>query len=185
MATGLYRVIEALRERRRRHKEGLVASKRLGQDDAAWAELFRRDDWAPPAAGHVGRCGHCGARIDLTLVHCPHCGAEWRPNTRRSDLYRQVVVYGVALVLSVFAGYTGAGWVRARFETVRARGEYVNPEMIDTLSSFAWLFCSVLVMIGLTYAIERLAPIGHWRKMRAHPHPVEGRDRRAKRDARA
>ena len=183
MATAFQRLIGALRERRRRHREGLAASKRLGRDDAAWAELFRRDDWAPPVAGHIGRCGHCGARIDLTLVQCPHCGSEWKPNTRRSDLYRQVVVYGAALILSALAGYGGAGWVRARFEAIRANGDFVNPEMVDTLASFTWLFCSVLAMIALTYAIERLAPIGHWRKARTQP--VEGSERRRKRGERS
>jgi hypothetical protein len=178
MAGALYRLIEAVRERRRKHREGLAASKRLGRDEAAWSELFRRDDWAPPAAGHIGRCGHCGARIDMTLVHCPQCGAEWRPNTRRSDLYRQAVVYGAALALAVLAGYAGAGRVRAHFDGIVTRGDVVNPEMVDTLASFTWLFCSVLVMIGLTYAIERLAPIGHWRKMRAHPVEDSGRRRR-------
>lgn len=183
MAWELDRLIEAWRHRRRRHKEGLAASKRLGRDEAAWAELFRRDDWAPPAAGHIGRCGQCGARMDLTLVQCPHCGAEWRPNTRRSDLYRQVVVYGVALALSAFSGYAGDGWVRAHFEGIQASGDSVNPEMVDTLASFTWVFCSVMMMIGLTYAIERLAPIGHWRKVRAQP--VEGSERRRKRGVRA
>jgi hypothetical protein len=183
MATAFQRLIEALRERRRRHKHGLAASKRLGQDDAAWAELFRRDDWAPPAAGHIGRCGHCGARIDLTLVQCPQCGSEWKPNTRRSDLYRQAVVYGVALILSGYSGYAGAGWVHGHFERIQASGDFVNPEMVDTLASFTWVFCSVLMMIALTYAIERLAPIGHWRKGRAQP--VEGGERRRKRGARA
>jgi len=182
MAEVLYRLIEAVRQRRRKHREGLAASKRLGRDEAAWSELFRRDDWAPPVAGHIGRCGDCGARIDLTLVQCPHCGAEWKPNTRQSDLFRQVIVYGAALALSAAAGYAGAGQVHAHFDGIQARGEFVNPEMVDTLAAFTWLFCSVLAMIGLTYAIERLAPIGHWRKV--HAHPVEGSQRRRRRGAR-
>lgn len=184
MNSAFQRLIAALRERRRRHKEGLAASKRLGRDDDAWAALFRRDDWAPPVAGHIGRCGQCGARMDLTLVQCPQCGAEWRPNTRRSDLYRQIVVYGAALALSAFSGYAGAGWVHGHFERIQASGDLVNPEMIDTLASFTWVFCSVLMMIGLTYAIERLAPIGHWRQTRAHPHPVKGGERRRRKGAR-
>jgi len=157
----------AWRDRRRRHKEALAASRRLGRDDAAWAELFRREDWAPPAAGHVGRCGHCGARIDLTQVQCSHCGAEWRLNTRRSDLYRQLVVYGIAVGLSAAVGYSSAAWLRAHFDAVRARGDWVNPEMVDTLASFSWVTLSVLTMIGCTYVIERLAPTGHWRADRA------------------
>lgn len=183
MATAVQRLIGALRENRRKHKKGVAASKRLGRDEAAWAELFRRDDWAPPVAGHIGRCGQCGARMDMTLVQCPQCGAEWKPNTRRSDLYRQAVVYCVALALSAYGGYLGAAWVHGHFDDIRANGDLVNPEMVDTLASFAWLFCSVLAMIGLTYAIERLAPIGHWRTARAQPS--EGSEQRRKRDARA
>ncbi len=173
----LFRSVETWRGWRSRHRQALAASKRLGGDDTAWAELFRREDWAPPAAGHMGRCGDCGARIDLTLVQCSRCGAEWRPNTRKSDLYKQVAVYTVALTLSALAGYGGASRLRAHFDGIRASGEFVNPEMVDTLSSFSWLFCSVLMMIGLTYAIERLAPIGHWRKRRAH-HAGGGERRR-------
>jgi hypothetical protein len=182
MAGALYRLVEAVRARRRKHREGLAASERLGRDEAAWSELFRRDDWAPPAAGHIGRCGHCGARIDLTLVQCPQCGAEWKPNMRRSDLYRQAAVYGAALALSAAAGYGGAGRVRAHFDALRAHGELINPEMVDTLAAFSWLFCSVLMMIVLTYAIERLAPIGHWRRVRARQGG--GNERRRKEDAR-
>jgi hypothetical protein len=179
MSAVLFRSIDAWRQWRRRHKEALAASKRLSSDETAWVELFRRDDWAPPAAGHIGRCGHCGSRIDLTLVQCPHCGAEWKPNTRRSDLYKQVVVYSGAVTLSALAGYAGASWLRAHFAGIQARGEFVNPEMIDTLTSFTWLFCSVLMMIALTYAIERLAPIGHWRTAKAQP--AEGNSDRRKR----
>jgi len=179
MSGVLSRSIEAWRDWRGRHKQALAASKRLSGDDTVWAELFRREDWAPPAAGHIGRCGQCGARIDLTLVQCAQCGADWLPNTRKSDLYRQVVVYTVALTVSALAGYGGASWLRAHFDGIRARGEFVNPEMVDTLTSFTWLVCSVLMMIGLTYAIERLAPIGHWRKRLAHPGAEEGRRRRS------
>jgi len=164
------------RDRRRRHKEALAAAKRLARDDSAWAELFRRDDWAAPAAGHVGRCGHCGAQIDLTLVQCGHCGAEWRLNTRRSDLLRQLAAYGIAVSLSVAVGYFSAAWLRAHFDAVRARGEWVNPEMVDTLASFSWVTLGVLTMICCTYVIERLAPTGHWRGRRAHHS--EGDERR-------
>ena len=175
-------LIEAWRRRRLRHKAALEASKRLGRDEAAWAELFRRKDWAPPAAGHYGRCGQCGSRINLSLVQCPHCGAEWKPNTRRSDLYRQLAAYGSAVTLSVLAGYASAVWLRGHFAAVGARGEFVNPEMVDTLASFSWVFFGVLMMIVFTYAIERLAPIGHWRIRRGHL--PDGEERR-KSDARA
>jgi len=178
MSGVLSRSIDAWRGWRSRHKQAWAASKGLGGDGTAWAELFRREDWAPPVAGHVGRCGPCGAPIDLTLVQCSHCGAEWLPNTRRSDLYTQVVVYTAALALSALAGYGGAFWLRAHIDASLASGEFVNPEMVDALSSFTWLFCSVLTMIVLTYAIERLAPIGHWRTRRSHPAAEESRRRR-------
>lgn len=158
--------LASFRDRQRRHKRALAASDRLGRDDAAWAELFRRSDWAPPAAGHLGRCGHCSTRIDAALHQCPSCGAEWKPNRRRSDLYRQVAAYGAATAFSVVLGHAVAAWLRAHFAAIEARGETVNPEMVDTLASFLWLFCGVMAMIGLTYAIERLAPTGHWRRKR-------------------
>jgi hypothetical protein len=178
MSIGPGRLVGMWQARRRRHREALAASKRLGRDDAAWAELFRREDWGPKAAGHLGACGQCGKQLDPSAHHCPYCGAEWRHNTRRSDLYRQALAYGAALALSALAGYLGASWLRARFAAIEARGDSVNPEMVDTLSSFTWLFCSVLMMIGLTYAIERLAPIGHWRKAKAHPAERSGERRR-------
>jgi len=178
-----HQLLQAWRARRRRHKEALAASRRLGSDQAAWAELFRREDWSPPVAGHIGRCGQCGARLDLTLVQCGNCGAEWRPNTRRSDLYRQFAAYGVALSLSVGCGYGATVWVRVHFDAIQAEGYFVNPEMVDTLASFSWVTVGVLMMIGWTYVIERLAPTGHWRTRRLH-HPPEG-DTRRKKDARA
>jgi len=182
MKGALFRFIEAWRARRRRHEEAFAASKRLGKDEAAWAELFRRQDWSPPAAGHIGRCGHCGARINPAVVQCPKCGAEWRLNTRRSDLYRQIVAYGLALTVSALSGYGGGLWVRARFDAIRDGGAFVNPEMVDTLESFTWLFCGVLMMIAFTYAIERLAPTGHWRKDRVR---VPGGETRRKSDVEA
>lgn len=168
MRWALLRLVDAWRDRRRRHKEGLEASKRLGHDEAAWAQLFRREDWSGPKVGHYGRCGNCGAELDRAASRCPKCGAEWRPNMRRSDLLRQVAVYSVAVAASALAGYAGAGWLRSHFEAIEARGEFVNPEMVDTLASFTWLFCSVMAMIGFTYVIERLAPTGHWRKEQTH-----------------
>jgi len=177
-----HRLLQAWSARRQRHKEALGAAKRLGSDQAAWAELFRREDWSPPVAGHIGRCGQCGARLDLTLVQCGNCGAEWRPNTRRSDLHRQIVAYGVAVSVSVAAGYSSSVWLHARFAAIQARGDFVNPEMVDTLASFSWVTVSVLMMIGWTYVIERLAPTGHWRTRRLN-HP-DG-DTRRKKDARA
>ena len=164
-------------ERQRRHKEGLAAAKRLGHDDAAWAALFRRHDWSPLPAGHLGRCGRCGAAIDLAQHDCPSCGAVWGANARRGDLTRQILVVGAAVALSVLSGYGSTVWVRAQFE-----GKNANPEMVETLASFSWLFFGVVAMIVLTYAIERfnLAPIGHWRKKRAPA--VESANRR-KRDA--
>ena len=182
MSGALRHLVEAWRDRQRRHKERLAVSKRFSRDATAWAELFRREDWAPPAAGHYGRCGQCGARINLALVQCPRCGAEWKPNARRSDLYRQVVAYGSAIILSVAGGYVGAVWLRAHFALVKAKGEFVNSEMVDTLASFSWILLSVLMMIGFTYAIERLAPMGHWRNTRGHAASEEGR---RKSDARA
>jgi len=163
------------RDRRRRHKEALAAAKRLARDDSAWAELFRREDWAAPSAGHVGRCGHCGAEIDLTLIQCSNCGAEWRLNTRRSDLYRQLVAYAASVALSVAVGYSSTAWLRAHFDAVRARGEWVNPEMVDTLASFLWVTLGVLTMIGCTYVIERLAPNGHWRADRGGQRKTDAR----------
>jgi hypothetical protein len=176
-----HRLIEGWNARRRRHKEALAASKRLGRDDAAWAELFRREDWSPPPVGHYGRCGHCDAELDRAASRCPQCGAEWRLNTRRSDLYRQAIVYSIALTVSVLMGYGSAVWLRIRFDAIRAGGAFVNPEMVDTLASFSWVFVGVLMMIAFTYAIERLAPTGHWRVRRVRS--AEG-DERRKRDAR-
>jgi hypothetical protein len=171
------RLIQIVRDRRRRHREKLAAIKLLGHDDGAWADLFRRGDWAPLPVGHGGRCGHCGAEIDPSLNHCAQCGAEWGPNARRADLYRQIVVLSLAAALSVLAGYASALWLRRHFDAAIARGEAINPEMIETLASFSWLLCGVLMMILLTYMIEHfhLAPIGHWRKK--HP-PVEAGGRR-------
>jgi hypothetical protein len=174
----LLRWVAAWRDGRRRHREGLAASKRLGSDPAAWAQVFRRADWTPPPAGHPGRCGQCGARLELAARQCPQCKAGWKPNMRRVDLYRQIAIYSSALLVSGGSGYLGSEWVRRCFDAVRARGDKINPEMIDTLASFTWLFCGVLVMIGLTYAIERLAPAGHWRKPRAEPR--QGGERRRK-----
>lgn len=172
-----FRLIEAWHDRRRRHRHALAATKRLGRDETAWAELFRRHDWAPPPVGHLGTCGQCGERIEASAHQCRYCGAEWKPNTRRRDLYRQIAAYSVALSLSALSGYAGAAWLRLRFARFEERGDFVNPEMVDTLSSFTWVFCSVLMMIALTYVIERLAPTGHWRK--AHSHAVErGGERR-------
>ena len=182
MGGALLRLVDAWRDRRRRHRKALEVSKRLGRDDAAWAELFRRAEWSGPPVGHYGRCGNCGADLDKAASRCPQCGAEWRPNMRRSDLYRQVAVYSVALAVSALAGYAGAGWLRAYFEAIEARGDFVNPEMVDTLASFTWLFCSVMAMIGFTYLIEWLAPTGHWRQQRAHP---ADEDLQRKTDARA
>lgn len=178
MNGAIVRLFDAWRRRRIRHKEALAASERLGSDDAAWAELFRRPDWKAPPAGHYGRCGACGARIDLSVVRCGDCGAEWRPNKRRTDLYRQILVYGLALALSALSGHAGASWVRTSFGRAAERGDAANPEMVETLSSFTWLFCGVMMMIGLTFAIERLAPTGHWRKAKAHPPEGGGRRRR-------
>ena len=173
------RLIEMWRERRRRRKERMAATERLGRDDTAWSELFRRDEWALPPAGHAGRCGQCGAEVNLADCRCPQCGAEWNPNTRRGDLYRHIAVLVAATLLSVLAGYASAVWLHAHFDAAIARGEAINPEMVDTLASFSWLLCGVLLMIGLTYVIERfnLAPIGHWRKKRAHVEA--GRRRKA------
>ena len=175
-------LIETLRERHRKHRERIAATKRLGRDETVWAELFRRDEWAPPPAGHAGRCGQCLAEIDLALSQCPHCHAEWNHNTRRGDLYRHIAVLAAATLISALSGYAGSLWLHARFAAAIARGEPINPEMVDTLASFLWLFCSVMMMIGLTYVIEKfdLAPIGHWRRPRAQP--AEGNGRR-KRDA--
>lgn len=172
-----------LAERERRRKERLAAAHRLGRDESAWAELFRRDDWAPLPAGHFGRCGRCGGEIALHQHHCPHCGAEWGPNARRGDLTRQILVIGAAIILSILAGYGSTLWVRDRFAAAMARGEEINPEMVDTLASFSWLFFGVIAMIAFTYAIERfnLAPVGHWRKKR--DHAGEGASQRRRRDA--
>jgi len=116
------------------------------------------------------------------LVQCPQCGAEWRPNTRRSDLYRQLIAYGVAVSLSVGSGFSCSVWLHAHFDAIRVKGDFVNPEMVDTLASFSWVTVSVLMMIGWTYVIERLAPTGHWRAKRVVELP-EG-DSRRKQDAR-
>jgi len=169
----LVEMFRRLVERQRHRHERLAAAHRLGRDDDAWAELFRRDEWAPLPAGHLGRCGRCGGENDLHEHHCVHCGAEWRANARRGDLTRQILVIGGAVGLSVLAGYAGAVWVRGLFE-----GKEANPEMVETLASFSWLFFGVLAMIALTYAIERfnLAPVGHWRKKR--DHAPEGGNRR-------
>lgn len=163
-----------LAARQRRHKERLAAAKRLGQDDAAWAALFRRQEWSPLPAGHLGRCGRCGAAIDLAHHDCPSCGAVWGANARRGDLTRQILVIGAAVALSVLCGYGSTVWVHDRFE-----GKNANPEMVETLASFSWLFFGVIAMIVLTYAIERfnLAPVGHWRKKRAEK-PDAGRRRK-------
>lgn len=173
-------LVEAWRERRRLRKERLAATKRLGQDESAWTELFRHPDWAPMPVGHMGRCGQCGARIDLDHHRCPHCGAEWRHNTRRGDLYRQIAVLSGATVVSVLSGYGCALWLRAHFAAMVARGQAVNPEMVETLAAFLWMLSGVLMMIILTYAIERfnLAPIGHWRLQRAHPPAESGKRRK-------
>jgi hypothetical protein len=165
----LSRLAGAVRDRQSRHRRSLEASKRLGRDAAAWAELFRRDDWKPSRAGHLGRCGHCGAAIDAALHRCSRCGAEWKANSRRGDLHRQIAAYAAVTALSVIAGYGCAAILRAHFATIAARGEFVNPEMVDTLASFLWLFCGVVVMIGFTYVIERVAPTGYWRKMSGDP----------------
>ena len=159
-------------ERHRRRKARLAASHRLGRDDSAWTELFRRDEWAPLPAGHFGRCGRCGGEIDLHEHLCPHCGAVWGANARRGDLTRQILVVGAAIALSVLSGYGSTVWVRAQFE-----GKNANPEMVETLASFSWLFFGVVAMIVLTYAIERfnLAPIGHWRKKRPQAPEPGGR----------
>lgn len=156
----LRRFVESHRHRKRR----LAAAHRLGQDHDAWAELFRRDEWAAPPVGHLGRCGRCGSPIELAHHDCPNCGAVWGANARRGDLVRQLLVVGAAVMLSVLAGYGSTEWVRRQFE-----GKDANPEMVETLASFSWLFFGVVSMIVLTYAIERfnLAPVGHWRKKRA------------------
>jgi len=167
MEGAFFRLVENFRNQHRKRKERLLATKRLGRDESAWAELFRRDDWAPQPVGHAGRCGRCGSRIDPAAHHCPDCGAQWQPNARRSDLYRQILVIGTALALSALFGYAAQRQLRSHFDAAIARGDYVNDEMVDTLTSFLWLFCSVLLMLGFTYVIEKLdlAPIGHWRKM--------------------
>jgi hypothetical protein len=171
------RLIDTLRERQRKRRERLAASQRLGHDEAAWSTVFRRDDWAPPPVGHSGRCGQCGAALDLTHSQCPQCGAEWNPNTRRGDLYRHSAVLAAATAVSALSGYGASVWLHVHFDDIRARGERVNPEMVDTLASFLWLFCSVMLMIGLTYMIEKLdlAPIGHWRGRRAPPVDASSR----------
>jgi hypothetical protein len=175
---GIVPLIEILRrlvERQRHRKERLAAAHRLGRDDGAWAELFRRDEWAPLPAGHLGRCGRCGASLDLASHHCPNCGAEWGGNARRGDLTRQILVVGGATALSVLLGYGSTAEVRSLFE-----GKDANPEMVETLASFSWLFFGVVSMIALTYAIERfnLAPVGHWRKKR-DPGPASGNRRKS------
>jgi hypothetical protein len=171
----LKKAVDRLADRERRRKERLIAAQRLGRDDSAWAELFRRDEWAPVPAGHLGRCGRCGGEIELHQHHCPHCGAEWGPNARRGDLTRQIVVIGAATLLSVLIGYASTLWVHGRFE-----GSGANPEMVDTLASFSWLFFGVISMIVFTYAIERfnLAPVGHWRKKREPAGAEPGTRRR-------
>jgi len=134
------------------------------RQNAAWKELFAREEWQSTDAGHDGQCRICGAAVERQASACGQCGAVWlRPES--TEVMRAQVTFGAASVfVSSAFGYVSAEFVARALRRLVGEGAW-RDEFVGFVEHYLWVSDAMLFLLFCTTLYERLGivPKGTWR----------------------